>query len=402
MKQFFITSAAIAAVLIACSPIAKAQDTPPSSIEKEGYRLIFNDEFDGTTLDPEKWVDSYFETRDYGDGKSNKAVYEMKNGTVKLIIEKNSPELELSPNYCMTGFMTSNGASPGSHVQGTIPTKPHSTHLNQYGYYEMRAKMQRGSGVHTAWWLVGAGDQKSHSSEMDIFEVLGASPSSVMTTFHPWKDSSVVYHTQYPNFQDRKLDEEFHIYSFEWTADSLFVSVDGLRIYAHSAAINYPMHQIISFYDNRNPDGWTGAYDPSVEYPKTFEVDYVRVYKKIPEGFSSVQESDLAITKIEPARYNITINDEVKNGSLQIVSPTAGANGRGIVGMPSYVNVHYNDGTITQQFVKWSEVSEASEQRLLGGGVVVIDGEIMGLSSALLQGRRAEMVLRGVVESKEQ
>ena len=37
----------------------QAQDYPASPLEKEGYRLIFHDEFEGKEIDRTKWIPEY-------------------------------------------------------------------------------------------------------------------------------------------------------------------------------------------------------------------------------------------------------------------------------------------------------------------------------------------------------
>lgn len=37
---------------------SNAQDYPPNPLEKEGYRLIFHDEFDGKEINTDKWFRS--------------------------------------------------------------------------------------------------------------------------------------------------------------------------------------------------------------------------------------------------------------------------------------------------------------------------------------------------------
>ena len=39
-----------------CASSMMAQDYPANPLEKEGYRLIFHDEFDGKEIDRTKWI----------------------------------------------------------------------------------------------------------------------------------------------------------------------------------------------------------------------------------------------------------------------------------------------------------------------------------------------------------
>lgn len=392
------TTLAIAATMLTLlsNTAVSAQEIP----QKDGYRMVWNDEFNGTKLNKDKWIAEYLPSW-VTDRESAAANYKIENGVVKLIIDKDERTLR-KENYYMTGFMSGSRSglhrsSPSNKVKSRVPTE--ATNLNQYGYYEMRAKMQRGGGVHTAWWLVGFEDDTTKSCEVDIFEILGSDKDRVWSTFHPWRDKTLKYKTMNPHFNNRKLDEEFHIYGFEWTPDSIFVYVDGLRTFEHAAKINYPLMQIISFYDNRNPQGgWTGSYDPTVPYPKTFEIDYVRLYKKIPQGYNAVKSTDLCITKVDPALLTVNIDSTKSATSYSLMRNIDGHITPEIYGTPTYVNVRYNDGTVTQQFVEWQEVDDNVQKRIKAGQTVVVDGTIKGLPAALLSDHKAVLVIKGVIQ----
>ena len=265
--------------------------------------------------------------------------------------------------------------------------KTEATQINQYGYYEMRAKMQAGGGVHCAWWLIGFEDDPNQSCEIDIFEILGTDVDRIWSTVHSWKDSTIKYHTEHPWFANKKLAEEFHIYGFDWTPEGVTVYVDGIQVMTHKAAITYPLIQIISFYDNRKAkNGWTGTYDPSVPYPKSFDIDYIRMYKKIPEGYRAVPENELQITSIEPARLQVSEG----KATLRDID---GHVTRELLYTPSFVNVHYNDGTVTQQFVEWEPLSDTAFRRVQEAGTVIVNGKITGLPDVLLKGREATLII---------
>ena len=251
----------------------------------------------------------------------------------------------------------------------------------------MRAKMQDGGGVHCAWWLIGFEDDPNQSCEIDIFEILGTDVNRIWATVHSWKDSTIQYHTEHPWFANKKLAEEFHIYGFDWTPEGVTVYVDGIQVMKHKAAITYPLIQIISFYDNRKAkDGWTGTYDPTIPYPKSFDIDYIRMYKKIPEGYKSIPENDLCITSIEPACLQVAEG----KATLRNID---GHITRELLYTPSFVNVHYNDGTTTQQFVEWEPLNKEAYEKVQKEGTVIVDGQIKGLPESLLKGQKATLII---------
>lgn len=253
------------------------------------------------------------------------------------------------------------------------------TNMTQYGYFEMRAKMQVGGGIHTAWWLTGFEDESGHSAEIDIFEILGRDSNTITSTKHPWKDPNVQYKTTEFSPENVDLANEFHNYGFEWTEEEMIFYFDGQEYQRVPNDVFYPMTMLISLYEKRAAGSWTGPFDPTVPYPKTFDMDYVRIYKELPSGYDKVEESNLKIVsqdeqviEIEPGEYEI-IENEIK-------------------GMPSWVTLRYNDGTDTQQWSKWEPITDEMKNKLnTPGETFTIDGEIMGLSKELVNGRKAKL-----------
>ena len=387
MKHLFYTFIS-GLLLIGNIQSSNAQDYPPNPLEKEGYRLIFHDEFDGEEINTDKWIPEYLPSWPK-DRSVCAPTYEMKNGIIRLIIDKNSKN-EFDKGMHISGFMSA--SRTGLHhydpkKKALHQIKTEATQVNQYGYYEMRAKMQDGGGVHCAWWLIGFEDDPNQSCEIDIFEILGTDINRIWSTVHSWKDSTIQYHTEHPWFANKKLAEEFHIYGFDWTPEDVTVYVDGIQVMKHKAAITYPLIQIISFYDNRNAkDGWTGTYDPTIPYPKSFDIDYIRMYKKIPEGYKSIPENDLRITSIEPACLQVAEG----KATLRNID---GHITRELLYTPSFVNVHYNDGTTTQQFVEWEPLNEEAFEKVQKEGTVIVDGQIKGLPESLLKGQKATLII---------
>ena len=122
---------------------SNAQDYPPNPLEKEGYRLIFHDEFDGKEINTDKWIPEYLPSWPK-DRSVCTPTYEMKNGIIRLIIDKNSKN-EFDNGMYISGFMSA--SRTGLHhydpkKKALHQIKTEATQINQYGYYEMRAKMQ--------------------------------------------------------------------------------------------------------------------------------------------------------------------------------------------------------------------------------------------------------------------
>ena len=367
-----------------------ASDVPP--VDKPGYRLIFQDEFDGETLDDSRWVPQYLSSWAQKPELAE-PTYIMENGLMRLqIFAETQPWCpEYDGETVVSGFTT--GDRNALHNwNGTNavrnPVEMQATHLNQYGYYEIRAKGQSGSARHAAWWLLGFEDVPDESAEIDIFEILGNNSHKVPVNFHAWNDPDAPDGGGF-SYTNRQMDfhEEFHIYGFNWiegggqgeAPDKMEFYVDGVKTVERNVNIDYPVLQLFSLYEKR-AGGWTGIWLPK-PYPNTFDIDYVRVYKLVPGG-QALPKEQLAIAEVEAQEVMVLPSAR----PAQYVSAVAGHEGEifteaHLPGVRSYVNVLYNDGVKTQEFVRWPALSEEQYSRLRHGETVMLEGITPNLSA---------------------
>lgn len=367
-----------------------ASDVPP--VDKPGYRLIFQDEFDGETLDDSRWVPQYLSSWAQKPELAE-PTYIMENGLMRLqIFAETQPWCpEYDGETVVSGFTT--GDRNALHNwNGTNavrnPVEMQATHLNQYGYYEIRAKGQSGSARHAAWWLLGFEDVPDESAEIDIFEILGNNSHKVPVNFHAWNDPDAPDGGGF-SYTNRQMDfhEEFHIYGFNWiegggqgeAPDKMEFYVDGVKTGERNVNIDYPVLQLFSLYEKR-AGGWTGIWLPK-PYPNTFDIDYVRVYKLVPGG-QALPKEQLAIAEVEAQEVMVLPSAR----PAQYVSAVAGHEGEifteaHLPGVRSYVNVLYNDGVKTQEFVRWPALSEEQYSRLRHGETVMLEGITPNLSA---------------------
>lgn len=371
--------------------------TPPSPLEKEGYRLIFQDEFSNSDgiLDKSVWVNKYLSSWTKEPALAQ-PTYTLKDGVMSLEIhEETQPWAEeYDGQTVVSGFTTGNRNGLHNWTKNNVvrnPVETEVTHINQYGYYEIRAKTQPGSSRHSAWWLTGFEDRPEHSAEIDIFEVLGNNKHGVPRAFHAWNDPSNPFSGGAQTYTDLTADfhHEWHTYGFDWQEgtgsgdhpDRLVFYVDGKEVGSVNTKIDYPMIQLFSLYEKR-AGGWTGPWE-WMPYPNSFEIDYVRVYKKVPEGYHVLPANELKIVNIHPSSVSVI------EGEAQLTTYTSAVIGEegtkyvepNLPNTLSYVDVEWNDGVVTQEFVKWEPITESDLVQLNNGEGLSKTGQLVNVSN---------------------
>lgn len=275
----------------------------------QDWQLVWSDEFDGETLNLDKWEYMLGNGTDYGLpagwGNNELEWYRSENVACENGILRITAKKE---NY--------NGAD---YTSGRIRTKDKGDWT--YGRFEFRIKMPVGQGIWPAIWLMPTDNVYggwAASGEVDIIEYLGHEPATVHGTLH--------YGGQWPNNTSRgkaytlasgTFAEDFHTYAIEWEEGMFRWYVDG-HLYQsqtswYSANGNFPapfdkrFHLILNLAVGGN---WPGSPDSSTQFPQTLEIDYVRVYEnRIPTGFNEYKNevsSSYALFSNYPNPFNPT------------------------------------------------------------------------------------------------
>ena len=157
----------------------------------------------------------------------------------------------------------------------------------KYGRIDIRAKLQKGKGVWPALWLLGDNiDAVSWSAcgEIDMMELLGHEPNKVYGTLH-WGANVASHSSKGGNYvmTTGSFDQQFHVFSLIWTADSLNILVDDKKYFGmaqNDAAPTSPFNNKFFLIFNIAVGGdWPGAPDGTAKFPQRMVVDYVRVFQ---------------------------------------------------------------------------------------------------------------------------
>lgn len=267
---------------------------PDPDADKEGYRLVWRDEFNGASLDTAKWgyqtgiKDIYGSSvgPDYwGNGELQyytEDAVSVENGSLKITATKQQQ-----------------GDRP--YTSGRILTRDKVSFT--YGYFEARMKTPTGSGMWPAFWMLPQPSSPANSEneyggwpangEIDIMEAKGRLENKVDTTLHFGKAWDAHDYVTKETTLSSNTDE-WHTYAVDWTADAISWFVDGQKVLTvtkdrwwsqdvsnqgKSQPFDKPFYIIFNLavggmYDSYNqPDG---SFTSAAMY-----VDYVRVYEAL-------------------------------------------------------------------------------------------------------------------------
>lgn len=152
----------------------------------------------------------------------------------------------------------------------------------QYGYFEMRAKMPAGKGLWPAFWLLPI--DKSWPPEIDVMEFFGglnAKGEGGLTTIH-YASHTVKKSGLCGTWHDVGVDltKDFHTYGVYWQPDKITYFFDGVA-YASCPGnpdANQPFYLLVNLAVGSTA-AWPSSPNSTNSWPAYMYVDYVRAYQ---------------------------------------------------------------------------------------------------------------------------
>lgn len=295
------------------------------------YVVVFQDEFTGNSLDQNKWKRLYdfgpsftdtsvilmdtatcgYPANTYGNyaydewNYSDTNLLKINNGSAKILVKKQNYNGQVWKFYSCPSS-TCNTIDP----MGPIPCDPsntfciyykptpfkyvttflHSKEKFKYGYFEIKFKLppfpsnpQNFNGVGPNFWLYSA-DSWSDWSEIDIYEIHGATNGLTNNIFYSTASSTVNYSqgTNVGNFSANV----WHTAGALWTNSNIEFYFDGVKvnqiwnsnIKADSLAA-MPLIAGINVTFN-NFYGWCDTVGTTTSLPYSYEIDYIKVWQQ--------------------------------------------------------------------------------------------------------------------------
>ncbi|GAA0358174.1 hypothetical protein GCM10008932_08610 [Alkalibacterium iburiense] len=264
--------------LRAVSEIAEGEE------RERDWSLVWEDEFDGDSLDLSKWrydIGNYMPSGDEwvaGWGNEESQYYQEDNVRVedgRLIIE--AREETVSDEHGTYDYTSGKILTDGRFSQ-------------RYGRFEASMKLPEGQGFWPAFWMMPQDDVYggwAASGEIDIMENRGDHPDTVGAAIHyggEWPGNT--HSAGEYRFPEGRDITDFNLYSIEWEPGEIRWYVNDDLYYRtsewHSDNGEYPAPFDQEFYLilNLAVGGWYGLEpDESTPLPSQVEVDYVRVYE---------------------------------------------------------------------------------------------------------------------------
>ncbi|MCR5153616.1 MAG: glycoside hydrolase family 16 protein [Lachnospiraceae bacterium] len=243
--------------------------------EKLNYELVWSDEFDYEgEPDPEKWG---YDTGAGGWGNNELQYYtkgenvEVKDGLLVITARK---EEKNGAEYTSTRLV--------SRGKGDF----------LYGKIEVRAKLPDGRGTWPAIWMLPTDwDYGSwpKSGEIDIMEHVGYDQNVIHYSIHTESYYHSIGTQKTATKREENVSTEFHVYAIEWLPDQIIFSCDGTETFTYKPTkykssptykewpFDKRFHLLLNIAVGGNWGGVKGV-DENI-WPKTMEVDYVRVYQ---------------------------------------------------------------------------------------------------------------------------
>jgi beta-glucanase (GH16 family) len=288
---------------------SSSSDTDDSSSSNNSYKLVFEDEFNGDSLDTTVWnYETGYGPYNNGWGNNEWQLYTSNAENVKVT------------NDCLVISAISSG-TPSSDKKGDKDDSITSGRINSllkktflYGKIQARMKIPYKHGIWSAFWMMGNSfvtDSWPKCGEIDIMETFAhhLENNQNQGTLHwfneetdwthptdtnPKKCDSTAYHEleyPYPNVGNfsAPLDEDYHIYEVEWDVDKIIWRVDGIDFYweyikdSHYSEFHKDFFIIFNVAVGGNLGG---SIDHETFFPndiptkRELMVDWVRVYQK--------------------------------------------------------------------------------------------------------------------------
>ncbi|SFU20051.1 Glycosyl hydrolases family 16 [Algoriphagus locisalis] len=260
-----------------------------NAAELEGYNLIWSEEFDKEGVPDEK-----FWSHEEGFQRNNEMQwYQSANASVRdgLLVIEGRREHVKNPTFESNSKDWRKSREYAEYTSSSINTR--GKFEFQYGIVEVKAKIDTASGMWPAIWTLGVSKPWPANGEIDIMEYYMVKGQSTILANAAWAhaqkraewDEAKIPFADFLA-KDPEWPSKFHTWKMDWTAEYIKIYLDGELL------------NEVDLSQTTNPDGFNPFQQPhylllnlalgsnggnleNTNFPRHYQVDYVRVYQKI-------------------------------------------------------------------------------------------------------------------------
>ena len=259
----------------------------PERLDRSRFELEFDESFNGHSLDPSRWIPAYLPH--WSTPELTAARYDVRDGRLGLRIDSDQRPWcpDLDGDLRVSSIQTAEFAGPVGSGVGGHPFHPdavvRTAQVNRnlytfhHGLIELRSKALDDPRLMVALWMIGVGDEPGHTGEILVMEIFGRDVAPDRTRVgmgvHPFGDATIV-----DDFERVEIEldvREFHTYSAVWEANQVAWYVDDRLVRIVRQSLAYPLQLMLGIYEFP-PDGLAEDERRPADYPKVFELDWVR------------------------------------------------------------------------------------------------------------------------------
>ncbi|KQX11643.1 hypothetical protein ASC82_17340 [Streptomyces sp. Root431] len=253
---------------------AAAGATPPTAVmptPSGAWRLVLDENFDGTELDDRTWTTCYDWNKGGCTNSGNDELQwympdqvSVRDGELTLTAERHETEGSDDRTYPWTSGMISTGRDDWY-------AEPRRTFT--YGYFEAAIRIPSEEGMFPAFWMMPA--SKFTPPEIDIMEFLDTTEQVSM--YVHWRGPDGDEERQRGTYGPVDFPDGFHVFGLLWEPDKLVWYVDNverLRVTDTERIPDVPMEVLINLA--------VGVPEPPPDSVDTarMRVDWVRVWQQ--------------------------------------------------------------------------------------------------------------------------
>ncbi|MHB9142812.1 MAG: family 16 glycosylhydrolase [Paludibacter sp.] len=262
------------------------------------YNLVYDDEFNGDTLDLAKWnIQVGYAPNQEQEYYTNGDNIRVENGN--LIITAKKENIVTDRNYS----------------SGRIYSK--SKGFLKYGKVEARISVPSGAGTWPAFWMMPQSSVYGSwpkSGEIDIMEHVGSDPRMTSHAVHTALKNGSIGNNWFTKVYKDSMENNFHIYSINWDPDQILFYIDNIKtgtLYRNytDTYTGWPFDQEFYVILNLAVGGTMGGSidDNIFNNPVELKVDYVRLYQLV----TAVDEVHDSNVKVYPTKFTDNLNIDV-------------------------------------------------------------------------------------------